>query len=70
MQDDSDAEMKRLKLELQRTMEMYSTACKEAFSAKQTVGQHSINILGFASLHIIICIILINTGCGAPSMEN
>ncbi|XP_019052065.1 PREDICTED: U-box domain-containing protein 34-like [Nelumbo nucifera] len=32
---DIEAEMKRLKLELKQTMEMYSTACKEAISAKQ-----------------------------------
>ena len=29
--------MKRLKLELKQTMEMYSTACKEALTAKQKV---------------------------------
>ncbi|XWS70637.1 hypothetical protein CRYUN_Cryun03dG0063800 [Craigia yunnanensis] len=33
--DDMEAEMKRLKLELKQTMEMYSTACKEALTAKQ-----------------------------------
>ncbi|CAI9094839.1 OLC1v1030645C1 [Oldenlandia corymbosa var. corymbosa] len=33
--DDTEAEMKRLKLELKQTMEMYSTACKEALTAKQ-----------------------------------
>lgn len=33
--DDVEAEMRRLKLELKQTMEMYSTACKEALSAKQ-----------------------------------
>ncbi|CAN1306179.1 U-box domain-containing protein 51 [Linum perenne] len=33
--DEMEAEMKRLKLELKNTMEMYSTACKEAISAKQ-----------------------------------
>ncbi|KAG8380457.1 hypothetical protein BUALT_Bualt06G0017400 [Buddleja alternifolia] len=33
--DDVEAEMRRLKLELQKTMEMYSTACKEALTAKQ-----------------------------------
>ncbi|WOG81319.1 hypothetical protein DCAR_0100465 [Daucus carota subsp. sativus] len=33
--DDLDAEMRRLKLELKQTMDMYSTACKEALSAKQ-----------------------------------
>ncbi|KAJ8467083.1 hypothetical protein OPV22_029635 [Ensete ventricosum] len=34
-QRELEAEMRRLKLELKQTMEMYSTACKEAISAKQ-----------------------------------
>ncbi|CAL1385308.1 unnamed protein product [Linum trigynum] len=33
--DDVEAEMRRLKLELKQTMEMYSTACKEALVAQQ-----------------------------------
>ncbi|KAJ8538807.1 hypothetical protein K7X08_030103 [Anisodus acutangulus] len=33
--DDLEAEMRRLKQELKQTMEMYSSACKEALSAKQ-----------------------------------
>ncbi|XP_073131940.1 U-box domain-containing protein 52-like [Henckelia pumila] len=33
--DDVEAEMTRLKMELKQTMDMYSTACKEALSAKQ-----------------------------------
>ncbi|XP_054788532.1 U-box domain-containing protein 35-like isoform X2 [Prosopis cineraria] len=33
--DDMEAEMRRLKLELKRTMEMYSIACKEALVAQQ-----------------------------------
>ncbi|KAE8705675.1 putative LRR receptor-like serine/threonine-protein kinase RLK-like [Hibiscus syriacus] len=33
--DDVEAEMKRLKRELQQTMEMYSAACKEALLAKK-----------------------------------
>ncbi|KAK3031320.1 hypothetical protein RJ639_035226, partial [Escallonia herrerae] len=33
--DEVEAEMRRLKLELKQTMDMYSTACKEAISAKQ-----------------------------------
>lgn len=33
--DDAETEMRRLKLELQKTMDMYSTACKEALTAKQ-----------------------------------
>lgn len=37
MQDDVEIEMRRLKLELKQTMEMYSTACKEALVAKQKV---------------------------------
>lgn len=37
VQDEVEAEMRRLKLELKQTMDMYSTACKEALSAKQKV---------------------------------
>ncbi|KAI3694222.1 hypothetical protein L1987_77184 [Smallanthus sonchifolius] len=33
--EDVEAEMRRLKLELERTMEMYSTACREALTARQ-----------------------------------
>ncbi|KAL5825737.1 hypothetical protein ACOSQ3_021800 [Xanthoceras sorbifolium] len=33
--DEVEAEMRRLKLELKQTMDMYSTACKEALTAKQ-----------------------------------
>ncbi|KAK7369833.1 hypothetical protein VNO80_11878 [Phaseolus coccineus] len=33
--DEVEAEMRRLKLELKQTMEMYSTACKEAMTANQ-----------------------------------
>ncbi|XP_039172157.1 U-box domain-containing protein 52 [Eucalyptus grandis] len=33
--DDVEIEMRRLKLELKQTMEMYSTACREALVAKQ-----------------------------------
>ncbi|KAK9946742.1 hypothetical protein M0R45_012189 [Rubus argutus] len=35
MMEDVEAEMRRLKLELKQTIEMYSTACKEALTAKQ-----------------------------------
>jgi len=38
-QEDMEAEMKRLKLELKQTMEMYSEACKEAVLAKQREKQ-------------------------------
>ncbi|KAM7480938.1 hypothetical protein LguiB_005521 [Lonicera macranthoides] len=34
-QDEVEAEMRKLKQELKHTMDMYSTACKEALSAKQ-----------------------------------
>ncbi|GLT62940.1 hypothetical protein SLA2020_355410 [Shorea laevis] len=33
--EDVEAEMRRLKIELKQTIEMYSTACKEALTAKQ-----------------------------------
>ncbi|KAF3965908.1 hypothetical protein CMV_009938 [Castanea mollissima] len=37
--DDVEAEMRRLKLELKQTMDMYSTACKEALIAKQKASE-------------------------------
>ena len=40
-QDDVEAEMKRLRLELKQTMDMYSTACKEALSARQQVTKYT-----------------------------
>ncbi|KAF3792310.1 U-box domain-containing protein 35 [Nymphaea thermarum] len=38
--DDVEMEMQRLKLELKRTMEMYSNACKEALSARQKAREY------------------------------
>ena len=39
-----ESEMRRLKLELKQTMEMYSEACREALAAKQKVqGSHVCN---------------------------
>ncbi|CAD5173155.1 unnamed protein product, partial [Musa acuminata subsp. malaccensis] len=35
LQDEVEAEIRRLRLELKQTMDMYSTACKEALTAKQ-----------------------------------
>lgn len=37
IQRDVEAEMRRLKIELKQTMDMYSSACKEALNAKQKV---------------------------------
>ncbi|KAL9339105.1 hypothetical protein Peur_068120 [Populus x canadensis] len=37
--DHLEVEMRRLRLELKQTMEMYSTACKEALSAKQKASE-------------------------------
>ncbi|RAL51019.1 hypothetical protein DM860_005375 [Cuscuta australis] len=37
--DDVEAEMRRLKLELQKTMDLYSTACKEALTAQQKAAE-------------------------------
>ncbi|KAF9662355.1 hypothetical protein SADUNF_Sadunf18G0044300 [Salix dunnii] len=37
--DHLEDEMRRLRLELKQTMEMYSTACKEALSAKQKASE-------------------------------
>ncbi|XP_074286906.1 U-box domain-containing protein 52-like isoform X1 [Silene latifolia] len=36
---DLEAEMRRLRLELKQTMDMYSTACKEAITAKQKANE-------------------------------
>ncbi|KAI7749833.1 hypothetical protein M8C21_027498, partial [Ambrosia artemisiifolia] len=36
---DEDSEMKRLKMDLMRTMELYSTACKESLTAKEKAGE-------------------------------
>lgn len=36
-QDDTEAEMRRLRLELKQTMDMYNSACKEAVNAKLKV---------------------------------
>lgn len=44
MQDEVGAEMRRLKLELKQTMELYSTACKEALTAKQKVLRREVSI--------------------------
>ncbi|CAN4077183.1 unnamed protein product [Withania somnifera] len=40
--DDLEAEMRRLKQELKQTMEMYSTACREALTAKQKAHKETI----------------------------
>ncbi|KAM4102390.1 hypothetical protein ACB094_05G219400 [Castanea mollissima] len=37
--DDVEAEMRKLKLELKQTMDMYNTACKEALTAKQKASE-------------------------------
>lgn len=44
MQDGVEAEMRRLKLELKQTMELYSAACKEALTAKQKVLRREVLI--------------------------
>lgn len=37
LQSALDAEMRRLRLELKQTMDMYTSACKEALAAKEKV---------------------------------
>jgi hypothetical protein len=52
-QEDMEAEMKRLRLELKQTMDMYSTACKEALTAKQKVSDEPLinqEIISIATL--------------------
>ena len=51
-QDEVEAEMMRLKQELKQTMEMYSTACKEALTAKQKVMSCGFDVL-ILLLHLI-----------------
>ena len=55
-QDEVEAEMMRLKQELKQTMEMYSTACKEALTAKQKVMS-----CGFESLILLLHLIFHHT---------
>lgn len=67
LQDDLDAEMRRLKVELKQTIDMYSTACKEALTAKQKVREiastlHNHNWKAFSNIMVI--------GNGAPTLEN
>ena len=52
-QDDVEAEMKRLRLELKQTMDMYSTACKEALSARQQVIYKHLKLY-FGSVYSIL----------------
>lgn len=37
LQDDVEAQMRRLRLELKQTMDMYSSACREALTARHEV---------------------------------
>jgi len=37
LQNDVEAQMKRLRLELKQTMDMYSSACREALTARNEV---------------------------------
>lgn len=50
IQDDVEAEMRRLKLELKQTMDMYSKACSEALTAKQNVLTKTILLCTFSTL--------------------
>jgi hypothetical protein len=52
MQEDVEAEMRRLKLELKQTMDMYSTACREALTAKQKVLERHVDLLNLCNLDI------------------
>lgn len=51
LQDDVEAEMRRLKQELVQMMEMYSTACKEALCEKEKVCKTTIFLFLFLELH-------------------
>jgi len=62
--------MRRLKLELKQTMEMYSNAYKEALTAQQKVRYYGIcfcilKAQNGLTLNAMQCI----TGCGTPMLE-
>ena len=51
--DDVEAQMRRLRLELKQTMDMYSSACKEALTARQEVFIIHMALNFFRQLHPI-----------------
>ncbi|RVW17313.1 U-box domain-containing protein 35 [Vitis vinifera] len=66
--EDVEAEMRRLKLELKQTMDMYSTACKEALSAKQKVHEIPFAFFSFIPVQEVLRRSFI-TGEGASALE-
>lgn len=40
-----EADVRRLRLELKQTMEMYSNACKEALTAQQKVSAYGNDVI-------------------------
>lgn len=44
---EAEAEMRRLRLELKQTAEMYNAACKEAIMAKEKVSWNAAFILAY-----------------------
>lgn len=60
--------MRRLKLELKQTMDMYSTACKEALSAKQKVHEIPFAFFSFIPVQEVLRRSFI-TGEGASALE-
>lgn len=69
LQDDVEAEMKRLKLELKQTMDMYSTACKEALTAKQKVTGSFSTAFPYKSPNTFLNMSFA-VGNGAPPVED
>lgn len=57
LQRDLEAEMRRLKLELKQTMDMYSSACKEAISAKNKV------LMLLCKISFSMCFYTLKTNC-------
>lgn len=53
LQREVEAEMRRLKLELKQTMDMYNSACKEAIDAKEKVKQSLLFFLQSKSKHTL-----------------
>jgi hypothetical protein len=69
VQDDVESEMRRLKLELKQTMDMYSTACREALTAKQKVLKRHVYFV-YSQHSKKVSNVIFTIGNGAESLEN
>lgn len=63
-----EADTRRLRLELKQTMEMYSTACKEALIAQQKVSVYGNDVI--EGTEIIERITVYGTVSGTAQLQN